>query len=165
MNVFIMRGIQGAGKSTYAKNNLPNDSIICSADSFRMQNGIYVYKSQDTENVHNNCLNLFATSLIFHPNRTLVVDNTNINTYDFLPYYKLSQAFNKTPQIILLMTDPNTAYLRNTHNVPENTIQYLYAKLMSQTIPFPQKVIFPTHEFILPPYQNLTEQDFQMKHP
>ncbi len=141
MKVVIMRGVQGSGKSSWVKNNYP-DSIVCSADNFRYKKGIYVYKKEETALVHEQCLKLFATSIVQSPDRTLVVDNTNINVHDMSHYYKLAQAFERKIEIVLIMADPKMAAKRNLHNVPEEAVIYLHNKLITNTLPWDQRLIF-----------------------
>lgn len=122
--VYIMRGVSGAGKSTYARKNF-NDPIILSSDDFWTQNGEDYIKSFDFKRLgeaHAWNLRRFALYIVGDAkpyfDRDLVVDNTNTTVGEIAPYYALAHAFNYPVQILTVATDPKIAFERNAHGVP-----------------------------------------------
>lgn len=78
MNIVIMCGIPGSGKSTYARSL--KHKIILSKDSIReMIHGEYKY-DPDTEGVVKEMLYSLCSSVyVLCPSYTIVIDETNIN--------------------------------------------------------------------------------------
>ena len=70
-----MRGISGAGKSTYVKKHFPN-AVVCSADNYHLDSkGNYNWKPENVAKSHGWCQNQFKKAL--ENNEPLVVvDNT-----------------------------------------------------------------------------------------
>ena len=85
MQVKIMRGCSGSGKSTYIKNHFP-DAYVCSADDFWLdKDGNYKFDLSKHGQSHAWCLRKFIDYLekmrqdpyLLNPSSCIVVDNTN----------------------------------------------------------------------------------------
>ena len=121
MNVVIMRGIPGSGKSTWVKQNYPS-ALVVSADQYFMVGNNYVFRKELLPKVHDECLKNYLKAL---KNRTelIVVDNTNLKVFEIAPYYRLAEVFNYKVKIIYLAVDPDNG--ENVHGVPKEIVQQM----------------------------------------
>lgn len=163
IEVFIMSGVPGSGKSFHAQTFAAAqhargyEGIIFSADHWFMPDllgdvGI-TFKdagSQLYENAKNNyhfdpkhlaaahqeCMISYIEELTELQGRktpfSIVVDNTNIHSYEIAPYYSVAEAFNAKVEIIRVESDITQCLLRNTHDVPENTIYRMYGAFIKE---------------------------------
>lgn len=134
--VIIMRGVPGSGKSTYIKNNFP-DAIVCSADKFFEQNGEYKFNRELLGEAHHWCLRTFCSHLLQCAN-LVVVDNTNISTWEIAPYAQMALAHVYGLEIITLKVNPEVAHSRNVHGVPANVCRRGAGRLDRQAKGFPK---------------------------
>jgi predicted kinase len=88
-----------------------------SADDFFMTDGEYQFDVKQLGAAHQSCLRNF-TDVIRDEKAVIVVDNTNCSLAEFIPYAALANAFAHELHIITLITPPDVAWRRNTHNVP-----------------------------------------------
>ena len=131
-----MRGIQGAGKSTYVKNNFPN-SLVCSADDYYLDDkGNYKWDSSKIEEAHESCKFKFMLALI-NKEPLIVVDNTNTRLLEFETYIKEAKSFGYNVKVIRIMIDPIVGAMRNVHGVPLEIVQ----KFHSRFEPYPTELI------------------------
>ncbi len=146
--VIIMRGIVGAGKSTYAK--LFPDAIICSADEYHIdEDGIYRFDPANIGKAHDYCLSKFLFAIQDEDiDRIIIVDNTNLSIYEIAPYYRLAQIHNLDVKIIRIHTDFEIAARRNIHSVPLERIWQMYQTLLSERLPFhwKEEIVFGGQE-------------------
>jgi len=127
--VFVLRGVPGSGKSTFANFLRENieDNIICSADDYFYLNnqGRYLWNKDKLGEAHKWCQTVFEQALA---NRVslVIVDNTNITKREVLVYSKLAQEYGYEVTVLTVgSTDPrmaDTYYEKNRHNVPKNVI-------------------------------------------
>lgn len=146
MQVYIMRGIPGSGKSTWIKENLKN-IIICSADHYHIDlQGEYKYNKLNAANAHNKCFFNYVNraSETLYENDTLVVDNTNTTLLELAPYVRVAEAFRANYEIITIHCNPQLAIARNIHNVPESVIMHMHSNILTEKIPayWNQRIIF-----------------------
>jgi len=138
--VYIMRGISGAGKSTYIKNNLSNlpDSIICSADNFFMKDGKYEFDISLQKESHKFCLQEFITA-IQSGKENVICDNTNVVVWQLSPYVCIAEAFGYEVEIIEIHITAELAAQRTLHGRTEKDLKgTLFA--MNQKLPRAWKV-------------------------
>lgn len=140
MKVICMRGISGAGKSTYAKKlrleahergELP---IICSADDFFVGPGGYKFDVNNLDAAHRWCLRSFLQYLQDRMS-PVIVDNTNINIEDLAPYVAVGTALGYEVEIIQINTPLTIARGRNVHNTPDSAVEGMYARLTKIKLP------------------------------
>lgn len=144
--VKIMRGISGAGKSTYAQvlaasaraqNQLP---LICSADDFFIGPEGYKFDIAKLGEAHNWCLRKFLKGLQDLKN-PIIIDNTNIRLEDISPYVAVGAAFGYEVEILQINTPPEVAATRNVHGVTQNHVNSMYKNLMATKLPYRFKVV------------------------
>lgn len=118
--VKIMRGISGAGKSTYIKNHFPA-GLVFSADHFWIdENGKYNFDLRRLGEAHAWCLRKFILECKENtdPNAVIVVDNTNTSIAELAPYVAVANAYGHDVEVISINIDVAVANKRNVHNVP-----------------------------------------------
>ena len=99
-----MRGISGAGKSTYIKDNFPT-AIVCSADHFFINKDGYNFDQSFLGKAHQSCFKKFLSS-IQQDEALVVVDNTNVTSWQISPYYLAAETYGYEVQIIELQIEP-----------------------------------------------------------
>lgn len=129
MRVMILRGVPGAGKSTYISENKAEADPVVSADLFFMKGGTYKFDPRKLSEAHGWCLRGFVLAVNGKMFRgmevrpeTIWVDNTNITVGEVAPYVALAQAFGYHVEIITLREDPMVAGARNIHGVPMDVV-------------------------------------------
>lgn len=126
--VYILRGIPGCGKSTFAASLCSENSIVVSADNFFIDNysGEYKFDVRQIAAAHNACMNEFIKAIYKYDIDTIIVDNTNICYYEIINYYSLAKANGFSVNIHCFVaekiSDIKKCIERNTHNVPVETI-------------------------------------------
>ena len=134
--VFLLRGLPGSGKSTLAKEIAESYEkngvkvVTCSADDFRMVNGVYTHV--DSRMPHDQCQAKFNKA-VDEGVEIIIVDNTNCTLRSMRPYVEYAspkyQIIFKTIQPI----DIETLMARNIHGVPRDT----YDRMLRRWVPNP----------------------------
>jgi predicted kinase len=144
MEVIIMRGIPGSGKSTWIKNFIAerkwpeNDYVIVSADHYFMVGSCYRYDPKKIGEAHASCLRDFVAEL--YPMRKdaprgVIVDNTNTTAVEIAPYYALALAYGAEVKIVRVHCPFEVAHPRNVHGVPQSTVWRMYQNILSERLP------------------------------
>lgn len=134
--VIILRGLPGAGKSTYAE--AYEDPFVVSADNFP---GLYDENMQidfsKLGRAHEWCFRKFCLALdkavgyrdcewaAGSVPTEIVVDNTNVKISELAPYYAYARRHRMHVYIVHVQSEASLEALasRNTHNVPLKTIE------------------------------------------
>lgn len=116
MKVIIMRGLPGSGKSTWIANNVPG-ALVCSADEFMVQDGVYVWDPSKLHAAHSKCQDKYMLALQGRM-PLVVVDNTNLRPRDMEYYVVLAENMGYDIEIRTIHCDPAVAAARNIHGVP-----------------------------------------------
>ncbi len=163
MNVIIMRGLPGSGKSTWIKQVFRNfqhgtvspqayylkeeETKIFSADSYHMVGDEYRYDPARAGEAHASCLREYLSALMLLTNQTaadslnngsaqtLIVDNTNTTVWQIAPYYAAALAFNVDVRILRVDCSFEKACKRNIHKVPASTIWQMHQNIMTERLP------------------------------
>lgn len=136
LTVIILRGISGAGKSTFA-NELGGD--IVSADHWFMRSGKYKFDPRELPDAHAACLREFIDICQSGDarNNVVIVDNTNTTVMEVAPYVAVGQAYGHNVEIITIAADVTAAAARNIHNVPASAVQQMARRLEDSARQFP----------------------------
>ncbi len=131
--VFILRGISGAGKSTFAKEfakycfaNRVDCTVVSADDFFEDHEGGYKFNINLLSFAHGNCLKQFIGSMEAtdpEENHVIIVDNTNLTRDEVLPYVTIAAAYEYEVNIMDFKVDIETAYGRAKHGVPYSGLQ------------------------------------------
>lgn len=136
--VLVLRGLPGSGKSTFVE-KLPKYShhyTVVSADHFFTRTGSYVFDPKKLGEAHAECFR-YALKVLQGPEcyNVLVVDNTNISSWEPSPYVQAAAAFGVECEIVTLWCDPVVAAQRNVHKVPLPVILRMYNRLLNEELP------------------------------
>ena len=109
--MFIMRGVPGSGKSTYAKKLLNNFGInidsnkilkshlLSTDDFFYDENEIYRHDKSKLKKFHQLNESRAEIQMLLKCS-PIIIDNTNIDIANFVNYYKLAKSYNYEVEII-----------------------------------------------------------------
>jgi len=117
-NLYLVRGVPGAGKSTFAKN------LGCThfeTDTFFMVDGEYKFDPSKLKEAHGWCLDQVELAMI--QNHTgavdysdIVVSNTFTQEWEMDPYFRLAESWGYRVFSIIVENRHNGI---NQHNVPD----------------------------------------------
>jgi predicted kinase len=117
--LYIIRGLPGSGKSTFAKELVP-EYLICEADKYFMSENGYNFDKHKIKEAHIWCQqkveNLMQESF-FHPK--IAVSNTFTREWEMKPYFDLAEKYGYSVFCIIVQ---NTHGKKSIHDVPEPTI-------------------------------------------
>lgn len=143
----IMRGIPGAGKSTWVAENRPN-ALVCSADHYHYNaNRVYEFKPENIATAHNRCLMKFANAIeggFGGGGMDIVVDNTNVRVWEIAPYYRLAEAFGYNVEIVHIHAEPTVAAQRTIHGVPPERVVEMARSFEPVPARWNQRNVYPT---------------------
>ncbi len=138
--MIILRGVPGAGKSTWVAQYYP-DALVCSADHFFEGLGGYVFIPSKIGEAHASCRETFRRGLT-ESESVVIVDNTSTQKWEFAYYVYAAEAAGYDVEVVRLVVDLELAAARNVHGVPVDAILRMHAG-MEDAIPlvFDEKII------------------------
>ena len=127
--LYIVRGIPGSGKSTFAEQIVGADFLVFEADKYfiNQDNGKYEFDISKIKDAHKWCQNLVENcmkdSMVNdHYYREIAVSNTFTQEWEMEPYFELAKTYGyKVFSIIVENRHGGT----NQHGVPEDKIQQM----------------------------------------
>lgn len=131
----VMRGISGSGKSTIAATL---GCSVFSTDDDMMADGIYHFNHLLLDSAHRNTFLRVMECLA--RGRSCVVDNTNTTSWEISPFLSLAAAFEAEAEIIEVRCNPYSAFDRNEHKVPLETVIRQSERMRSELLPRHWKV-------------------------
>ena len=120
--LYIVRGIPGSGKSTFAKTLVKKDYCHKEADMFFVdREGNYKFEPSKIKDAHKWCQEEmdFLMRLEHSP---VVVSNTFTQEWEMEPYFTLAKEYGYTVFTIVV---ENRHGGTNVHNVPEDKIEQM----------------------------------------
>ena len=127
--LYIVRGVPGSGKTTFAKRLVNNDFLICEADKYFIDKSTGDYKFDPTKikEAHKWCQNVVETymkdnQLNENFYREIVVSNTFTMEWEMEFYYELAKKYNYDVFSIIV---ENRHGGKNSHGVPDDKIQIM----------------------------------------
>ncbi len=125
--MFVMRGLSGSGKSTVVElltKTYPG-AVICSADHYFMQGGVYKFDLSLLSAAHQQSQSAAANACQSGIN-TVIIDNTNVQRWEMKPYLDQASFHGYLVVIVTPKTpwrlDPEELARRNSHGVPFHVI-------------------------------------------
>ena len=127
--LYIVRGIPGSGKTTFAKKLVGDDFLVCEADKYFIdkETGEYKFDVTKIKDAHKFCQDMVETymkdSLLNnHFYTEIAVSNTFTQEWEMERYYELAKQYGyKVFSIIVENRHGGT----NKHGVPEDKIQLM----------------------------------------
>lgn len=110
MRITILRGISGAGKTTWIKKHA-TDAFVVSADSYFYQAGTYVFDPSKLQENHERCFREFMDAVL-RKEAWIIVDNTNIESWEYAPYVIAGKAYAYEVEILTLEVSYDVARAR-----------------------------------------------------
>ena len=125
-NLYIVRGLPGSGKSTFAK-SIAKSYQVFEADQYFMKNGKYKFDPTKLKEAHNDCKNRVArrmrenlfNSLFFN---NIVVSNTFTQDLEMKFYRNIAKRYGYKVHTIVV---ENRHEGVNVHGVPEDKLQVM----------------------------------------
>jgi len=125
-NLYIVRGLPGSGKSTFAR-SIAKPYQIFEADQYFMKRGKYNFDPTKLKDAHDDCKqrvvrrmreNLF-NSIFFN---NIVVSNTFTQDWEMKYYRSIGKRYGYKVHTIIV---ENRHYGTNVHGVPQNKLQVM----------------------------------------
>ncbi|XP_076441143.1 2',3'-cyclic-nucleotide 3'-phosphodiesterase-like [Babylonia areolata] len=126
--LFLMRGLPGSGKSTIVKAicSAYHSSVVCSADDYFFQNGVYKFDAAGLGSAHEACQQK-AKDACSAGEPVVIVDNTNVRRWEMKFYLSLASHMD----YVVVPVQPKTAWrwnpeelaIRNKHGVDVETLK------------------------------------------
>lgn len=119
--LIILRGLPGSGKSTVAKIIQPKDKLICTADDYFMQDGIYKFDPRKLGQAHSACQSKArnAMSIGFD---NIVIANTNTTEKEMQVYFDMAKEYDY--RVVSLIVENRHGNI-NIHDVPDNKLELM----------------------------------------
>jgi len=122
MRVYILRGVSGSGKSTFAKKI--KNSKTHSTDSFFYKSGRYMFDISKVEEFHQKNFENYLNSLK-RKKVNIIIDNTNLNPLFVQPYIEKAKAHGYKVILVDFIPKGREWHVkRNIHNVPKSVIDF-----------------------------------------
>lgn len=121
--LYIVRGIPGSGKSTFAKSL---GGTHFEADMFFIKDGEYKFDMSKIKDAHKWCQDSVNTAMIFNHtsglNETIVVSNTFTQEWEMKPYFEMAEQYDY--RVFSIVVENRHGGL-NDHGVPEDKIEQM----------------------------------------
>jgi 2',3'-cyclic-nucleotide 3'-phosphodiesterase/NEDD4-binding protein 2 len=125
--LFLVRGLPGSGKTTFAT-AIWNDYAVCEADKFFYdKEGNYNFDPTKLKEAHAWCKNEVESKMIEHQNNQqyypeIAVSNTFTQEWEMEDYFKLAEKYGY--KVVSLIIE-NRHGSQNVHGVPEEKLQIM----------------------------------------
>jgi predicted kinase len=121
--LFIVRGLPGSGKSTFAKTL---GGTHFETDNFFMVDGEYKFDVTKLKAAHEWCQNSVNTAMILNIttdlNDTIVVSNTFTQEWEMKPYFDMAETYGY--RVFTLIVENRHGGV-NQHGVPEDKLEIM----------------------------------------
>ena len=127
--LYIVRGLPGSGKSTFAEKLVGCDFLVCEADKYFIdkETGEYNFDVTKLKDAHKYCQDLVETymkdSLVndqFY--REIAVSNTFTQEWEMKTYFELAEKYG---YMVFTVVVENRHNGKNVHGVPEDKLEIM----------------------------------------
>jgi predicted kinase len=118
--LYLIRGLPGSGKSTFAKELVP-DFLVCEADKFFMTENGYEFNPTKLTEAHSWCQKIVETYMMdseLYPK--IAVSNTFTRDWELNPYFDLAEKYDYRVFSVIV---ENYHGNDSIHNVSYDTIE------------------------------------------
>ena len=122
IEMLILRGLPGSGKTNFIRTWLEGDARVCSADHFFMVEGEYRFDLTKIAEAHAASQAKCREALV--AGQDVIVDNTHACRWEMEPYLRMAAEFGASIHVIDLFDGGCTdaeLHARCTHGVPLHT--------------------------------------------
>ena len=116
IELLLIRGLPGSGKTTMAKQYAQAGSVHCEADQYFERDGIYRFDGSKLHAAHDDCLRRAIAAM--DAGRSVVVANTFTRLWEMEPYLKAAKKRGIKARIV-----EATGNWPNVHGVPADAIE------------------------------------------
>lgn len=127
--VYILSGIPGSGKTSFARSIAARECIVSADDWFTNEEGCYAFDPARVRDAHQACKRRFMSLLLNAHTHPIVVDNTNTTLLQMAFYVEAADAAGRDVHLVCFPCSIETAKRRNVHEVPQQTIARMYAQM------------------------------------
>lgn len=127
--LYLIRGIPGSGKSTFAKELVP-DFLVCEADKFFMRDNEYQFNPSKLGQAHSWCQKIVETYMKdgeLYPK--IAVSNTFTTERELQPYFDLAEKYD---YVVFSVIVENRHGNESVHNVSDETINKMINRFQIQ---------------------------------
>jgi len=126
----LMVGASGAGKTTatLALCMTYPSMVVCSADSFFLNEGVYSFQYSRLGEAHKTCQRKFEAA-VCRKEPLVVVDNTNVNAKERAFYIRTAMDNGYTVIIHVLESPVDICAARNVHGVTRDIVERMVSRL------------------------------------
>ena len=125
--LYIVRGLPGSGKSTFAENLVGSDFLVCEVDKyFNDKDGGYNFDFTKLKEAHKWCQDRVGNAMILNItanlNNVIVVSNTFTQEWEMQPYFDMAENFDY--KVFSVIVENRHGGI-NQHGVPEDKIELM----------------------------------------
>jgi predicted kinase len=127
--LYLIRGIPGSGKSTFAK-ELVADFLVCEADKFFIKDNEYQFNPSKLGEAHSWCQKIVETYMKdgeLYPK--IAVSNTFTTERELQPYFDLAEKYD---YVVFSVIVENRHDNESVHNVSDETINKMINRFQIQ---------------------------------
>lgn len=121
IELLLIRGLPGSGKTTMAKKYAEAGYVHCEADQYFERDGTYRFDSSKLHAAHDDCLRRAIAAM--DAGHSVVVSNTFTRLWEMEPYLKAAKKRGINTRII-----ETTGNWPNVHGVPADAIERMRAR-------------------------------------
>ncbi|MHB0775350.1 AAA family ATPase [Halomonas sp. WWR20] len=117
-NLYLVRGLPGAGKTTFARSFVDSRRVFAADDYFYDREGHYHFEMDKLWPAHKNCQ--IAVEREMQSGEDIAVANTFTRYREMKPYYRLAERYAYRVFSVIVENRHGSASL---HNVPEEDLE------------------------------------------